>query len=380
MSYIPDVFDKAYGRGLDDRNDSKWAHPELKDYWIAGNADFIETLLDEDVPLEKRLTRLEKVNSSTIKYYEKLGFKPFEGLHFSEEGNEYGVLKKFQCKGCPDDPEVTTEVYAVIPNEKKDTPRPVIFYIMGGGYFQNLPGIYPELLGLAKRYDAVVVTCTYSNLLQGKYPTMINEHHAAYLWMLENAEMLNIDPDNVVIVGESGGAHFGLNMAFRLKRYGIIPKGIVAVDPICDDRNQYESNKLIKLPASSIRTHALHCVYYGANNVGSPYVGPEAFANRATVEECKGLPPIFLFIGETDMDRDSTMAFASKLYVARVPCSLHVYYGSAHGTLWFARNSEMADRFWKELYGTINDCIKYDLRRPWAWDVPEDAAKDEVSK
>ena len=42
-TYAPDVYDKGYyGCGLDDRTDDKWAHPQLKNHWIAGNADFIE--------------------------------------------------------------------------------------------------------------------------------------------------------------------------------------------------------------------------------------------------------------------------------------------------------------------------------------------------
>ena len=114
--------------------------------------------------------------------------------------------------------------------------------------------------------------------------------------------------------------------------------------------------------------------YYGPENVGSPYLGPEAFANRATIEECKGLPPIVMNVGESDMERDYVLDFARKCYAARVPCSVHVWQGCGHGSLWFTTEGEcrMADRFWNNFYGDIMDCFEYDMRRPWAWDAEKE--------
>lgn len=374
-TYECDVFDKGYyGLSLDDRTDPKWSHPQLKDHWIAGNADFIEVLLDSEVPLDERLARINKVNRQTIKYMEKTGYKPFEGMDEIKGGTGYGVLKEFRCKGCPDDPDIETNVFVVEPNEKTDELRPVLFYVMGGGYFQHLPGIFPEILGWAKKFNCVVVTAEYSNFLVGRYPKMINEQHAAFCWMLEHVKEFGGDPDNVVLTGESGGAQFALNLAFRLKRYGYIPRGVVVSDPLTDDRAQFESSKLVKLPAYHSRVHAMWNYFYGPENVASPYLGPEAFANHATVEQCKGLPPIVINIGESDMDRDASIEFCEKLFAARVPCSLHVWQGVSHGSLWFTSEgeNEMADRFWKNFFGDIQDCFDYDMRRPWAWDAEKE--------
>jgi len=112
----------------------------------------------------------------------------------------------------------------------------------------------------------------------------------------------------------------------------------------------------------------MFAAYVGWENTGTNYLGPEAFANHASVEECKGLCPIFLNVGESDQDRDATIDFAKKLYEARVPCSLHVWEGAAHATLYYARKTGMAKRFWDNLYGDIQNCMAYDMRRPWAWD------------
>ena len=60
------VMESAYKRDVDDRNDIKWAHPELKDWWIAGDADFMDTVLDDTVPLDERKKLLESRMKETI--------------------------------------------------------------------------------------------------------------------------------------------------------------------------------------------------------------------------------------------------------------------------------------------------------------------------
>jgi acetyl esterase/lipase len=368
MPYKKNIKEAAYGRDKDDRNDVKWAHPELKEWWVAGNADMIDMLCDENVPLEKRKKRLEKVRIASIDMYKNKGIDPFAGTDSKEDGSNYGHLKEFDIKGCPEAPDDDCKVYAVIPNVRSEKPRPAIFWIMGGAFFTQTPGIFPEILRWSKKFNCIMVLADYRTPLDAQYPSQINDLHAGYQWMLDNADMLNIDPDNVTLFGESTGAHLALCMAFRLKRYGITPRGVVVNDPMVDDRNYTESCKLIKDPCDATRVHNMFATYVGWENCGTNYLGPEAFANHATVDECKGLCPMFINIGESDQDRDATMDFAKKLYAARVPCSLHIWEGAAHATLWYSRKTGMAMRFWNNLYGDIQNCMDYDLRRPWAWD------------
>lgn len=64
----------------------------------------------------------------------------------------------------------------------------------------------------------------------------INDLHAAYAWMVKNADKLNIDPDKIVLIGNSSGGHLATALSFRLKRYGYQPRGCVVTMPITDDR------------------------------------------------------------------------------------------------------------------------------------------------
>lgn len=355
--------ESSYGRNGDVRNDVSWAHPELRDFWSAGNADVVYMCCDESLPKEKRKKRLEKMIKLSTEMLVSQGCDPFEGRDTTEAAG-FGTMQAFQCAGCPEEPAGTEhQVYALIPSKKTRRKRPAIYFIMGGCFFMQEPMLYPELLRWAKQFNAVVVTPRYSTLLDAQYPTQINECHAGYIWMQENAEMLGIDPDDVVLFGLSTGAQLALSLAFRLKRYGITPRGCVLADPMIEDRGIYESSKIIKDSGDARLAHTMFMSYVGAENLGSNYVGPEAFPNHATVEECRGLCPIFLNVGESDQDRDPVMEFASKCYAAKVPCSTHVWFGAAHATLWNSRGTPMSERFFQNLYGDIRDCLAYDLRR-----------------
>jgi acetyl esterase/lipase len=365
MPYKEPLLEENYGRNTDNRNDAKWSHPELTDWWAAGNADVVNMCCDEDTPLEKRQKRLKKMIDTSTNWLEGQGYLPFEGKDFGE-GNGFGVLKSFACHGTPEEgADAEHEVYAVIPNQKSRKPRGVIYFVMGGCFFMQEPSLYPELLRWAARFNVVVVSPRYSTLLDARYPTQINEAHAGYIWMQENAEMLGVNPDNAVLFGLSTGAHLALSLAFRLKRYGVTPKGCVLADPMIEDRNIFESSKIIKDSGDARLTHTLFTSYVGFENCGTNYIGPEAFGNHATADECKGLCPVFLHVGESDQDRDPAMDFISKLHKARVPASLHVWLGAAHATLWNSSGTSMSERFFNILYGDIKDCLSYDLRRPW---------------
>ena len=122
MPYAKNLKESAYGRDLDDRNDVKWSHPELEEWWVAGNADMIDMLCDESVPLEKRKKRVEKLVKATADMY-KDKFDVWTGFDKKEEGSDYGHLERFQIKGCPEDPDADCSVSILIPNEKSDTPR-----------------------------------------------------------------------------------------------------------------------------------------------------------------------------------------------------------------------------------------------------------------
>ena len=381
MPFKRNLKEAAYGRNLDSRQPMEWSHPELTKWWVAGNADSIDMLCDESIPLEKRLKRQQKFRDAAAEMYAQKPYDPFNGIDWKDKDEvPYAKLVKFEAPGCPEEPDVPTNVYLTVPTTPFSEPTPVIYYVMGGALFTHDIRIFPEIMRWAKQFNCAVVAADYRSPLEGVYPAAINDLHAGYQWIVDHAEEYNLDPDNITLFGESTGAHFALAMAFRLKRYGFKPRGVVANDPMVDDRNYWESNKLIKDPCDATRAHSMFATYVGWENCGTNLLGPEAFANHATVDECKYLCPVFLNVGESDQDRDATMEFAGKLYKAKVPCSLHVWQGAAHATLYYARKTPMAEIFWANLNHDIECCMKYDMRRDEEWFAKMDEIQIQVAE
>jgi len=64
--------------------------------------------------------------------------------------------------------------------------------------------------------DLTVINCCYRLAPEAKAPKGINDGYAATKWVIENAEMLGVDPKRIAIGGESGGGYITAGVAMRL--------------------------------------------------------------------------------------------------------------------------------------------------------------------
>ena len=339
-----------------DLNDPKWAHPDGAELWYvdpALNAGSI-AMYDPTVSSEEKL----KNGNERQKLYMDQWWK---AEHTCE-------ITKHLVPGCPEEPNAEVEVWVVKPNNLKKRKNRVMFYIIGGGLYAINPNSYP-IEKLCEDHCAVGIVVIYRMSWQAQYPAAINDLHAGYKWMYENADELGIHSDKVVLSGSSSGGHLALSLAFRLKRYGYSPRGIVTVSAQTDDIEK-EGEGWYTGIWDSVEQHDALMQYLG-RNFNSVRIGPEAMPNHATVEDCIGFPPTFMHQSEMDPDILRNLEFYSKLIRAHCFTELHVYGGAIHNNaVWAVVKScgepndysqQVADLFNNEL----EYCYKYDLRRPW---------------
>lgn len=118
--------------------------------------------------------------------------------------------------------------------------RPCVLYIHGGG-FRFLSKDTHWVFGLAyARRGFVVVNINYHLAPDRPFPTAIEDVASAWQWLIENAARLGIDPQRIVVAGESAGANLamGLTLATTMERdeafardvfsTGVVPKAVVA--------------------------------------------------------------------------------------------------------------------------------------------------------
>ena len=115
--------------------------------------------------------------------------------------------------------------------------------------------------------------------------------------------------------------------------------------------------------------HQYASYWLRGNDFASQFVGPEASANHATVEDCKGLCPIYLQEYEFDPDRDYNLEFVTKCLAADVFVEHHLVPGITHATNAMAGVDEGIAKLCapndEELIAAINNFAEYDCRRNW---------------
>ncbi len=352
----------------DNRSDKKWAHPDAlggANWAVPGLLNTFFEMRDKD-PAENIADRRDQ---RQLLLDDALANE-------SEKRKASGEWRFVKAPGCPEEPDMEAEICLRIPKNVELQPGeklPCIVEIPGGGLY--IAGSYEYYIGmlasLCKHHKAVVVSMNYRTCVEAPYPAAVNDCHAAYQYVLDHADELNIDPGKIVIHGFSSGAMLALCLGFRLKRYGIKPRGIVSSLPIVDDvnanqsgtfsfRNQ-ETGTVDAWDAEGIR---LTMQKWLGGHFGDPALPPEALPSRATVQDCIGFPPTwFPIIGEMDGSRDATLDFCRKLHAANVFVDYHVWGGCNHNTT--DPSTPLGALMAQGDDYNIDMALKYDFSRPW---------------
>lgn len=86
-------------------------------------------------------------------------------------------------------------------------PHPVLVFIHGGGWHSGRPEDYHFIGRIFARAGYVVVLAGYRLVPDGIYPHMLQDGAAAVAWTANNIARFGGDPDRVMLMGHSAGAH-----------------------------------------------------------------------------------------------------------------------------------------------------------------------------
>ncbi|NOU36702.1 MAG: alpha/beta hydrolase [Kiritimatiellaceae bacterium] len=86
--------------------------------------------------------------------------------------------------------------------------RPAILFIHGGGWRSgDRKQFFRQSIYLAQRYNLFAVNIEYRFSQEAKYPAALIDCKAAVRWIKSVAEENHIDPNRIIVVGGSAGAH-----------------------------------------------------------------------------------------------------------------------------------------------------------------------------
>lgn len=220
---------------------------------------------------------------------------------------------------------------AVIQRADRTGATTAVYGIHGGGmmfghYLSNMDS-YDWLL----EHDVVLVSVDYRLAPEHPDPYPVEDCYAGLVWVAEHAEELGIDPERIVVAGQSAGAGLAAGVALLARdRRGPALMAQILVSPMLDDRDETVSTQQIDGVGVADRqmTRFGWDAYLGerrATDDVSVYAAPA----RAT--DLSGLPRTYIDCGSAEVFRDETVSYASAMWAAGVDAELHVWPGAFHG-------------------------------------------------
>lgn len=203
---------------------------------------------------------------------------------------------------------------------ESDEPMPCVYYIHGGG-MQNMStfnGLYRSWGRIIANQGVAVAMVDFRNCLQASsapevepFPAGLNDCVAGLKYMLDNAAEHGIDPEHVIVAGESGGGNLTLATGLKLAQDGDIGliRGLYALCPYIAGEWPQE-----RFP-SSIENEGI--LLHLHNNRGREAYGIDAFDAKnplawpsfATEDDVKDFPPTVISVNECDPLRDEGIDF-----------------------------------------------------------------------
>lgn len=215
-------------------------------------------------------------------------------------------------------------------------PYPVILFLHGGGWVVcDLDTHQPLAAALARAANAAVLMVDYRLAPEHPFPAAVEDAEAALDWLIARGESLGLDPDRLVLAGDSAGGNLAAVLARRLRdagRHGAAPAiaGQYLMYPVTDlpdprrHRSYIDNDRDYGLSTADM-------AWYWHNYAGSSAATPDAIPMLA--EDLSGLAPALVQTAQYDVLRDEGEAYAGRMADAGVPVQLSRHPGMIHGFL-----------------------------------------------
>ncbi len=175
-------------------------------------------------PYKTKETQKSENSRYLNKIFEEVDIQ--KDIKFAESVNEKGELENLKL-----------DIYT--PHEDEQLNRPVILWIHGGGFRPGNDKSQSYIVELAKRFAMrgyVGLSIDY-RLREKPFESVeetifdaVEDAGKALLWLRQNAEMLKIDPSEIIVAGGSAGGILGTNLCLNDNKNipGVDKSGIIA--------------------------------------------------------------------------------------------------------------------------------------------------------
>ena len=224
-----------------------------------------------------------------------------------------------------DDGEIVVRIYASDSAEA----LPCHVYLHGGGFWLGMLDQFDPLCrGLAAEAKCMVASVGYRLAPEYKFPTAPEDCYAALTWLVDNAQSLGINPQQVSIGGMSAGGNLAAVVALMARdRSGPRLVRQVLELPITDLTNL----EPLHIPDEDLEISSGKEVYI-QHYLADPRIANEPYVSPVLCDDLTGLPPALIICAEYDPLITEAVAYAKRLEMAGVEVAMHICAGQFHGS------------------------------------------------
>ncbi|MCH5179717.1 MAG: alpha/beta hydrolase [Erysipelotrichales bacterium] len=222
---------------------------------------------------------------------------------------------------CLDGKKINT--YLIRPR-KTEAKIPLLIYFHGGGFvYKAAPHHYKLVKEYAKNANVAVAFVDYRLAFDTKFGTTLSDCVDAYNYILENADVLNIDKDKIGFAGDSAGGYLSLALIDYLSKNKLsLPKFQLLIYPVVDSNMTTESMKrFTDTPMwNSKLNKKMWEIYSKGNKVFNPLESDISY-----------MPKTYIETAEFDCLHDEGLQLHNKLKSSNVESQLYETKGTMHG-------------------------------------------------
>lgn len=249
------------------------------------------------------------------------------------------IMRIFKCKSdrkvnvtvhkTPGYENATLSTYVIAP-KKDDKNMPCLVFFHGGGFLLKASGAHYKIAKeYAEKFPCKVVYVDYRLAPKHPFPIPVEDCFATYQWVLDNADMLGIDKNRIIIGGDSAGGNLAIAVTLMARdRQVQLPKASLFIYPVTDRRMTTESMK--KYTDTPVWDAKLNQMMWKAYLKGQVSEHIE-YASPMEASSFENFPSTYMEVAQYDCLRDEGIMLYERLLEAGVRAELHEVKNACHG-------------------------------------------------
>lgn len=276
-------------------------------------------------PLDKEL-RILQLNKLPLNPNMYPLFNMFMRMIFScKSDNEVNVT----CLRTPGYKGASLNTYIIEPKDVKE-PLPCLVYFHGGAFMLKASESHYKIAKeYAKRLPCKVVYVDYRLAPKHPFPTPAGDCFETYKWVLQNTDILGIDPNKIFVGGDSAGGNLATAVTLMASDKQLsLPAALLLIYPATDRRmNTKSMQEYTDTPVWNATLNKMMWDAYlsGTTPKHIEYASPMEAASFA------GFPPTYIEVAQYDCLHDEGILLYERFQEEGIPAELHEIKNACHG-------------------------------------------------